>query len=186
VNDKLTKCPDCNGVISKSAKVCIHCGKDIKSKKTGAFTKYVALPLAAFWLVGYCISISNRTSSAPTPMTPQSASLANAAEKSPGLVMLETLNKVKIDFDWKLGGFDNVLMLNAKITNNSQQHVKDLTILCRLSGKSGTAISKTKAVIYENIPAGKHISVKDFNMGIVSNQSSTAACAIDDLVIVGK
>ncbi len=100
----------------------------------------------------------------------------------PGRVELIDNQEVK-SFTWHLGGFNTVMLINAKINNKSSVAVKDLTLECQTFSKSGTLLSRTSKVIYELIPAGKSIRVKEFSMGFVNSQSSKAYCKVADLAI---
>ncbi len=110
------------------------------------------------------------------------ALFCNYSIAQPGRVELIDNQEVK-SFAWHLGGFNTVMLINAKINNKSSVAVKDLTFECKTFSKSGTLLSRTSKVIYELIPAGKSIRVKEFSMGFVNSQSSKAYCEVTDLVI---
>jgi hypothetical protein len=95
------------------------------------------------------------------------------------------LQNVKLDkFEWKKGGFDNVMLFSATVKNEGGFSVKDLEIECSLMSKSGTKIGSKSKTIFEIVKAGKTLKIKDFNMGLVNTQSASTSCEITDLVLL--
>lgn len=123
----------------------------------------------------------------------RSAAQTNSADASSADVVVASnidpkdtaISSMKLDkWSWKKGGFDNVMLLNAKIKNEGMQDVKDIEIECAHSSNSGTRIDSNKKVIYELVKAGKTIKIKDFSMGFIHSQASSTSCRITDLVLL--
>lgn len=109
--------------------------------------------------------------------------LSQNAFAQPGRVEVIDQQEIK-NFKWVLGGFNTVMMISGRINNKSSVAVKDLTIECRTFSKSDTLLSRTSKVLYEAIPPGKSVKMREFSMGFVNSQSIKAYCEVADLVIV--
>jgi hypothetical protein len=104
-------------------------------------------------------------------------------QKSPEALALESVSLKS--YDWEKGGFDSIMMLkNIVIENKGARDVKDLTIECVGSAKSGTRIDKNVRVLYEIVPAGKSTRVKELNMGFLHSQVDRAGCVITKLSLI--
>lgn len=91
---------------------------------------------------------------------------------------------VKItNFNWHKGGFDNIMIADFTIENNSKYDVKDLTIECVHFAKSGTKIDSNTRTIYDVIKAGKQKRFKKFNMGFVHDQAEKSFPKVINLAI---
>lgn len=84
---------------------------------------------------------------------------------------------------WRLDGFGNVMIATFRISNDNDIAVKDIEILCRTSGRSGTELSSASHTIYDIIAPHKTRTFTDINMGFVDSQSARAGC---DVVSVSK
>lgn len=173
----IAKCRECGAEVSDEAKVCPKCGISKPVKKTSLLVKIIGAIFGIAVLGNVISSIgggsSHQASSAAAPAAPK------IDPKD------EALSSVKLDkWDWHKGGFDNIMMLNAKIKNEGARDVKDIEIECTHSSNSGTRIDSNKKVIYEIIKAGKIVSIKEFNMGFVHSQATSSNCRITDLVLI--
>lgn len=97
-----------------------------------------------------------------------------AASRTPKAEDLVKLTK----WGWNKAGFGNVMMLSGKIVSAADYPVKDISITCTLDGNSGTSLGSVTQTIYETIPPKKSIALKNFNMGFIHNQASSANCEV--------
>ena len=88
--------------------------------------------------------------------------------------------------NWYRGGFDNIFILNAVVTNKADFPIKDISIHCKVFSESNTELDEVAETVYKVIPAGKSISVHDLHMGFVDTQSQHANCQVLDYHEVGK
>jgi hypothetical protein len=58
------------------------------------------------------------------------------------------------------------------IQNKSNHEIHDIQIICRFMGHSGTEIDRNKQTIYETIPAGTRLTVKNFRVCGVPSQTA--------------
>jgi hypothetical protein len=101
--------------------------------------------------------------------------VAAQAEKN----RLEKSEELILDYKWHFGGFDNVLMLNGKITNPAKESVwSDPVITCYAKSESGRQIGEVEKSVYKVIPAGGFVILKDFPVGLINSQTSTISCII--------
>lgn len=159
----LVKCKECDEEISKKAPSCPKCGAPAK-KRTSLFTWIVTIILG-LWLYGYLSGISNTNTSQSN--TPAAVDAKESAAKD-----------VKLEYSWKKEGFDNVMMANFTIKNNSNAQIKDIEITCTHFAKSGTRIDSNARTIYDVVPAKSKKLFADFNMGFIHSQAESSACSI--------
>lgn len=174
------KCRECGAEVSDQAKTCPKCGVSKPVKKTSLLVKLLAgfIGLAVLGNIIGGMNGGSSTSSAGTAGT-ATPTVAKVDPKE------TALNAVKLEkWDWHKGGFDSVMLLNAKIKNEGTRDVKDLTIECRHASNSGTRIDSNKKVVYELVKAGKTVTIKDFSMGFIHSQATKTNCAITDLVLL--
>lgn len=81
-------------------------------------------------------------------------------------------------FEWKKGGFDNVALIDFKITNNNPVTVKDIEVECDFYAKSGTKLDTNSSTIYDIIEPGKTKLFTDFNIGLINRQANGMDCRI--------
>ena len=79
---------------------------------------------------------------------------------------------------WTAGGFGTVGVMNVIITNENPYLVKDITITCSFSAKSGTLLSEKVHTIYDTIEPKKSKAFKNINIGFIDNQSARAGCSL--------
>ena len=173
----MAKCRECGTEVSDEAKVCPKCGISKPVKKTSLLVKIIGA-LFGVAVLGNIITAVNGGSShqGSSPAAPVAPKIDPKDE---------ALNAIKLDkWDWHKGGFDSIMMLNAKIKNEGKRDVKDIEIECTHSSNSGTRIDSNKKIVYELIKAGKSVSIKEFNMGFVHSQATSTSCRITDLVLL--
>lgn len=162
----LRPCSECKKEISSDAKTCPHCGK-----KTGMSTGAGCLVLIIVLVIlGAVVGQLNKIgggSSRPETQTPEGTALS----------------QVKLDFNWRKGGFDSVMKADFTVTNNSQYNVKDLEVTCNHYAKSGTKIDSNTRTIYDIVNAHSTKKFPDFNMGFIHSQASSSACTITSLSV---
>lgn len=164
----LKPCPQCRGQVSSTANQCPHCGHKLRTRGRGCLVVGAAV-IAAFLFL---------------PSLFPGDPAVNEAHKERTKTRDEALKTTKVHVQsWRKGGFDTVMLINAKIENNAPVAVHDIEITCTLSGKSGTTLGELTKIVYEEIPSKKHIFIKDFSMGALPQQASTASCAVTMLRI---
>lgn len=173
----MTKCRECGTEISDEAKNCPKCG--IKNPAGG--TSMLVKALGALLAIGFISSVfSDKTEQTATTQT-QTAAVA-PPPKDP---KKEALKSVTIqDYQWELGGYNTVMMLDVKIKNAGPRDVKDLVIECTNTSNSGTQLAKNKITAFEVVKAGKSIRIRDLNMGFTHSQSARSSCSIIDLILI--
>ena len=173
----MAKCRECGTEVSDEAKVCPKCGISKPVKKTSLIVKILA-GIFGVAIFGNIVSgINGGSSSQASSSTTPTAPTIDPKE--------EAISAVKLDkWDWHKGGFDSIMMLNAKIKNEGKRDVKDIEIECTHSSNSGTRIDSNKKVVYELVKAGKSVNIKEFNMGFVHSQATSTSCRITDLVLL--
>jgi hypothetical protein len=169
------KCRECGTEVSTTAKTCPKCGVAKPARKTSMLVK-IALGFVGITLGSTMISalLSEPSKELPTAPPPPPKSAKEIAMES---LLLERL-------DWRKGGFDNVMFLDAKLRNKGTMPLKDVRIDCTLFSNSGTPVSKVSTVIYEVFPAGKVITTKEVNMGFIHQQSASVSCSVKDFVLL--
>jgi hypothetical protein len=85
---------------------------------------------------------------------------------------------LKDGWSWRLGGFGTVLILSGKVANVTNINKKDPLITCTTYGASGTQISSVSRPLFVSVKADSMTSFRDFSMGFVNSQSSTARCSV--------
>jgi len=156
-------CPQCKGTVSTTVKKCPHCGHKLRSSSGGCLGIAVALVGAFLFL--------------PTLFPGDPA--VNEAYNKQREERDKALSTTKIHVQsWSKGGFETVMLLNARIENGAPVAIHDVQITCTLSGKSGTPLNTLTKVVYDEIPAKKHLAIKDFAMGTLHAQAASASCAV--------
>ena len=79
---------------------------------------------------------------------------------------------------WQKGGFETVLLLNAKLTNTADYPIKDIVIACDMFADSKTLLGSAMQTLYRPIPAKKSIQINEFNMGFVHSQARRIRCEV--------
>jgi ribosomal protein L40E len=175
----IAKCRECGAEVSDSAKTCPKCGIAKPVKKTSLLVKLL-LGLFVLGVIGQIIGGGSGSSGGggSVATTPAAATPA----KTPKEEAFAALEIKKLN--WYKGGFDNVMLVDVKFQNNGKRNVKDIELECVHFSNSGTRIDSNKKVIYEVVPAGKPLSVKEFSMGFIHTQAATTNCTITDVVVM--
>lgn len=183
----LIPCPDCGAEVSTSAPACPKCGRPIapplmpppapaqvvitqapSAKKKTSPAAWGCLALIVLVIVGGVLSGPKTDSSTPTqPPAPSRPDPQQSA-----------LAKLKLDFTWKLGGFDNVILATFTVKNGNDFDVKDIQIRCEAFGKSGTKIDRNTRTIFDVVKAKKTKQLPEANLGLVNSQAHQLACEI--------
>ncbi len=192
----LINCPECGREVSNKAPTCPSCGVPIapQSPSSPVFVSAPAQPekknvsclsagcliLLVLFLIGLVASECGKFStggaiSSSTLSTPPPPSRDDTA----------TQNVELVDFSWKTGGFDNIMLATFVVRNNNDFAVKDITIRCNHSAKSGTEIDSNTKTIYETIDPKKKRTFRDFNMGFIHSQASKSRCQITSVLSAG-
>lgn len=183
----LIPCPDCGTEVSDRAPACPKCGRPITppiaappqvvvtqappAKKKTTPAAWGCLALILLGIFGAILSggekgpgASSSSPSAPAAPDPREVALTN----------------LKLDFTWKLGGFDNVILATFTVKNENDFDVKDLQIRCEAFGKSGTRIDRNTRTIYDVVKAKGTKRLPEANLGLVNSQAEKLACDIVD------
>ena len=91
-----------------------------------------------------------------------------------------------VKFNWRVGGFDNILMVDFEIKNNLSTPVKDIKIVCNSYAKSGTKIDSNVREIFDIIQPGQVLRIGNFNMGFINSQVHQVGCVVKDFQLVNK
>ena len=95
----------------------------------------------------------------------------------------KTLIKIQA-FSWQRTGLDVVMLANFSIKNELPVDIKDFTITCTHSGKSGTIIDSNSKTIFDIIKSGETKQFLNVNMGFIDNQASSSRAEITDFAVV--
>jgi len=93
---------------------------------------------------------------------------------------------ITLDFDWEKGGFDNVMIATFLINNKSDRDIRDITIICDHAAKSGTKLNSNIKTIYEIVKAHNKKRIKNFNMGLIHDQTASSTCKIFDFEFTNR
>lgn len=88
------------------------------------------------------------------------------------------LDSLSMTTNWRLGGFDNVMLADVTIKNLGARSAKDFEITCRTYGESGTEINRAHRTLLKVAAPGKTTRERELSMGFVSTQSAGARCEI--------
>lgn len=173
----LKKCKECGHEISAKAGECMNCG----SPQKPPFSIFRLLSSTIKWgvalLFGYLIYTFYGTYQTVSEVN-SDVRAEEAAEK------IKVLSNIDLIFDWDTAGFDNIMEATFVIKNNSERNVKDITIECFHTAKSGTVIDKNERTIYESFPAKSEKSIENMSMGFIHSQVEKSGCIITDAVIL--
>jgi hypothetical protein len=81
---------------------------------------------------------------------------------------------------WYKGGFDNVMIADILIENQSNHDIKDIKVTCTHFAKSGTIIDSNTRTIYDVVKAKSKKKFRKFNMGLIHSQAERSAVEIED------
>lgn len=85
--------------------------------------------------------------------------------------------KPKLNFTWSSGGFDTVLLLDIKIKNPADGYNwLQPKIRCITYSPDKTPLNSLEKTIYQKLPIGGQIKLKDFSMGFLHPQTATVGC----------
>lgn len=138
------------------------------------------------------ISVGGWMSIAPKPQAVTSPMVADNEKPKPADSMALWLTPavgssaekqlIQLDFDWRRGGFDTVMIATFKIKNGNPFAIKDIAVVCELSAPSGTTVGLNTVTLYEIIPAKGRKTIREVNMGrplsLDFGQAAGASCLI--------
>jgi hypothetical protein len=195
----LINCPECGREVSERAPSCPTCGAPIAEqpqyqqtyvapqpppakKNVSCVTSGCAILLALF-LLGLITRECGKSGSSSNSSSTSNDTPPPPPPPSPSETALQNVELVT--FSWYKGGFDSIMMGTFVIKNNNDFAVKDITIKCTHSGKSGTEIDSNSRTIYETIKAKKKRTFRNFNMGFIHSQAASSQCQITGVVPAG-
>jgi hypothetical protein len=164
----LRPCKECKKEISTDAKICPHCGKK-QGIGLGIGCLGIIVALIALGYIGSLFSNRSRGGGG-----------GGAAIDAKQVA----LSQVKLDYNWRKVGFDNVMEADFTVKNNSNYNVKDFEIKCTHFARSGTEIDSNTRTIYDIVKAHSTKKFPNFNMGFIHPQAASSSCQIVDLSVV--
>jgi hypothetical protein len=91
-------------------------------------------------------------------------------------------NVALLDFAWRKGGFETVMIATFTIKNDNDFAIKDMYVGCVLSARSGTTLGAASTTIYDTVPAHSRRTFREINLGapvaIDFGQASAASCKL--------
>jgi len=189
----LLSCPDCSHQISTSAVSCPHCGRPMRSsppalpisahpKKRRSF---VSSFLAIILLIGLAGMFANKCNQ--VLLTETSSTNLTSSAANPVSIKQQVREKFGIEtWSWNKTPGGAFMEASFTITNSSSFDVKDITIRCQHSAKSGTKIDSNTRTIYDVIKAGQTKRFENFDMGFIHSQAVESVASIEDFVVVGR
>ena len=165
----LVKCKECGNDISTEAKTCPKCGAK-NEKPANAGTALAFIVIAIIMLYGaFNMSSTTTQQSAPTPPDPK----------------IQAISSLKVvQYEWHTSGSGSIMMLNITFKNEGPDDVKDITVVCKHSAKSGTNIDSNERTIYDIVKSKKTKKFVDFNMGFINSQVQNTRCYVKDLTVI--
>ena len=91
----------------------------------------------------------------------------------------------KTTLDTNVTGSRGNVLWDFTIRNDNDVSIKDITVTCDYDAPSGTPLGSSTRTIFDAIKSGSTKRVKNFSMGSLHPQVSTATCRIDDLSYFG-
>lgn len=80
---------------------------------------------------------------------------------------------------WSKTGFGVVGVVTLTVENKNSFGVKDVTIGCEFTGKSGTKLHTTSKTIYETMKPNSSRAFKEVNVGFIPEQAARGGCSVD-------
>jgi hypothetical protein len=77
-----------------------------------------------------------------------------------------------------VNGYGVANVADITVHNDNPFAVKDITVLCTMFGRSGTAIQRQTKTIYDVVPAKGTRTFKRITLGIYSEQSDRGGCKV--------
>jgi hypothetical protein len=106
----------------------------------------------------------------------------HTSTSSPGVAAGKNGKVTLGSYSWNKTGFDSMMALDFTVRNDNDYAVKDVTIRCDHSAKSGTNIDSNTRTIYERVPAHGSLTKYKFSMGFIHSQIDTSSCRVTDYV----
>jgi len=90
------------------------------------------------------------------------------------------------EVSWHKRGWNDMMMLNATVQNSGKRDVKDIKVVCEHVSSNETKAASNPATIYGPFPAGKSKSIREFDMGVIHDQTKGANCSIVGATLATK
>jgi hypothetical protein len=96
----------------------------------------------------------------------------------------KAIENVDLEYQWAKEGAKGSAMIGSfTMTNNNDFDVKDLAVTCEHFSDSGNVDSSTRT-IHKVVKAHSSETIKDFNTGLLQNQSVETSCRINNLTTI--
>ncbi len=106
-------------------------------------------------------------------------------QSAQGYIHKLEMDRVKVvDFAWTKDESGSFIVASFTIKNQSATDVKDIQITCHHYAPSGTEIDSNVQTIYEIIPSGHVLTVRNFNMGLIHAQAVRSAAEVTDYTVM--
>ena len=132
------------------------------------------------WIFGAFVSIAVIASVADRMTGSPPGAVKAVSGKLPEAARLEPLRL--IDYSWYKDGFGTVMIAKFTIANDNDFPIKDISVACALSARSGTTIGLAATTIYDKVPAHGRRVFREVNMGfplsVDFGQATSAACKL--------
>ena len=80
--------------------------------------------------------------------------------------------------DGRKAGFNNVLVIDITLRNDSLSNLKDFQISCESKGPSGSVLGVNDIVLYETVDARETQTFRKVNMGLLNQQAKSTQCEV--------
>lgn len=103
--------------------------------------------------------------------------------KDPEYIAMSRRFDVKLeDMNWRLGGFDTVMIASFKIKNDRKVWIKDIVVKCDVTAASGTVLDSPTKTVFQSIGPGQSVKIRDLSVGFVrdASQAQSANCYVED------
>jgi len=145
--------------------------------------KRASLFAALALLLGTAV-VGTAMAATPSPGQPSAAKAPTSKQLEQQAQLVAALQMSEIS--WHKGGFNEIMMLDAKVQNTGKRDVKDIKVVCDHASESGSKVASNAATIYGPFPAGKSKLIHEFDMGVVHDQTKGTSCSIVDATAATK
>lgn len=133
-------------------------------------SRWLVVLVAAAGIAGIYAVTSDRRLESPAPRPTPSGEAVAARLPFEGV----TLDRMK----WTAPAGGAVAEMSFELFNANAYDVKDVPVVCRFYGNSGTEVSAATRTIFETVPRKGRKRVARLNFGFIDPQASSAVCDV--------